>query len=393
MSDGATALRFDPLMGGTDEDPYPLYEWLREEHPVCYDPRLDFYALSRYEAVQAVSRDWRCFSSADGIDIDGTGDFFGPNFVNSDPPRHRLVRNLIQHRFSPIAVRQALEPIVRAEADSLLGSIAERSEVDLGRELCWPLPFAVACRMLGFPPEDEDFLRSASERFEERRAGQLVPPAAAQTAAAELRDYVSGLAASRRRHPGDDMLSVLATADLNGRRLPHEEVVGNAFALFNAGTQTTACLLSTAIAHLLRRPDLCAWLAARPDRVPAAVEEFLRFESPIQHFRRTSTADVLLHGTEVPAGSTVLLLYGAANRDPRVWTDPDQLDLDREPHRHLAFGDGIHHCLGAPIARLEARIALAAILPRLRSARPAGSPARLASHQLRGYVSVPAELS
>jgi cytochrome P450 len=393
MSDGATALRFDPLMGGTDDNPYPLYEWLREEHPVHYDPSLHFYALSRYDDVQTVSRDWRCFSSADGIDIDGTGDYFGPNFVNCDPPRHRVVRGLVQHRFSPIAVRQALEPIVRAEVDRLVDSFAERSEVDLGHELCWPLPFAVSCRMLGFPPEDEDFLRGASERFEQRHPGDITPPAAAENAAAELRDYVSALAASRRRHPRDDLVSLLATAEHDGRPLPHAEVVGNAFALFNAGTQTTACLLSTAIVELLDRPDLCAWLVTRPDRVPPAVEEFLRFHSPIQHFRRTSTDDVVLHGTEIPAGSTVLLLYGAANRDPRAWTDPERLDLEREPHRHLAFGDGIHHCIGAPIARLEACIALAAILPLLRTARPAASPVRLASHQLRGYVSVPAELA
>ena len=392
MSDDATALRFDPLMGGTDEDPYPLYECLREAHPVHYDPGLDFYAVSRYDDVQEVSRDWRRFSSADGIDIDGTGDYFGPNFVNSDPPRHRLVRSVFQHRFSPGAVRDALEPIVRTEVDRLLRSFADRSEVDLGREFCWPLPFAVACRLLGFPPEDEDFLRDASARFEERHPGELVPPATAETAAAELREYVSELAGTRRRDPRGDLVSALATARLDGRPLPHDEVVGNAFALFNAGTQTTACLLSTAIAQLLDRPGLCRWLATDLGRVAPAVEEFLRFESPIQHFRRTSVEDVCMHGTEIVAGSTVLLLYGAANRDPRVWTDPARLDVQREPHRHLAFGDGIHHCLGAPIARLEARLALEAILPELWRASPAASPVRLASHQLRGYVSVPAEL-
>src|SRR5262249_30507067 len=151
--------------------------------------------------------------------------------------------------------------------------------------------FAVACRMLGFPREDEDFLRGASERFEERDPGSVVPPTAAETAAAELRDYVSTLAEIRRRDPRDDLVSVLATVELDVRPLPKDEVVGTAFALFNAGTQTTACLLSMAIAGLLRRPDLCDWLALQPERVPAAIEEFLRFESPIQHFRRTSTAD------------------------------------------------------------------------------------------------------
>src|SRR5262249_51857117 len=156
--------------------------------------------------------------------------------------------------------------------------------------------------------------------------------------------------------------------ELDGRPLPHDEVVGNAFALFNAGTQTTACLLSTAIVELLNRPDLRAWLAADTDRLAPAVEEFLRFQSPIPHFRPTSTEALALHGTDIPAGSTVLLLYGAANRDPRIWTAPEQLELAREPHRHLAFGDGIHHCLGAPITRLEASVALAAILPRLRAA-------------------------
>jgi cytochrome P450 len=390
--ESATASPFDPFMAGTDAYPYAGYALLREEMPVYPERRYGFFAISRYEDVQAISRDWRRFSSADGIDLDRTGDCFGPNFVSCDPPTHRFIRSAIQHRFSPKAIRETLDRIVRAEVAKLLEPVVGSAEVDLARDFCWPLPFSVACHLLGFPLADREFLWNASQRFEERLAGQPFPPASAQEAARALRDYVADLADERRRSPRDDLISLLISAEIDGERLPDEQVVGNVFVLFNAGTQTTACLLTSALVLLDAHPEQGAWLVDNSDQIPRAVEEFLRFESPIQHFTRTSTEEVELHGTRIPAGSKVVLLYGAANRDPRAWTDPEHLDLAREPRRHMAFGDGIHHCLGAPIARMEACIALKALLPHLTNFRLTDNPTRLASHQLRGYVSVPAAL-
>ena len=391
-SDG-TMVEFNPFMAGTDDDPYPTYAWLRDEDPVYHSERHGFYAVSRFADVEAVSRAWQRFSNAQGIDIDQTGDLFGPNFITSDPPDHRLTRRLLQHRFSPRAISDAIEPLVRDQVNELVAKVAGNNAVDVGRELAWPLPFSIACHLLGFPSEDREFLWDASQRFEERQVGRSVAPEVAERAAAELRLYVAEQAAGRRRNPGHDLVTLLVSAEIDGKPLTEPEIVGNTFVLFNAGTQTTACLLTNALVLLGSHPEQLAWLTRNPDRVPDAVEEFLRFEAPVQHFTRTTTEEVSMHGIRIPHGSKVVLLYGAANRDPREWIDPERLDLSREPKRHVAFGEGIHFCLGAPIARLEGRIALEALLPHLRNYRLTDPPTRLRSHQLRGYVSVPAALA
>lgn len=385
----AAALEFDPFTAGSDHDPYPLYARLRDERPVYHHPQHDFYAISRFDDVQALSRDWNTFSNANGVDIDRTGDYFGPNFLDSDPPRHRLLRSLVQKRFTPQAIRETVEPVIRDQVARSMHSIREKTEVDLGVELAWALPFTVACHLLGFPPEDADFLRDASRRFIEREAGVRLPPAAAQHAAQELQDYVTRTCERRRRNPTDDLVSLLVTADVGGEPLPEREVVGNIFLMFDAGTQTTACLLTSAIRLLDANPEQRRWLAQNPSQIPLAVEECLRFESPVQHLTRTTTVDVELHGERIPANSTVALLYGAANRDASRWVDPDRFDITREPKRHVAFGEGIHHCIGAPIARMEAAIALEALLPELETLRVSSPPTRLRSHLLRGYVTLP----
>jgi cytochrome P450 len=389
----ATALAFDPFQAGQDADPYPLFDRMRDEAPVYHDADHGFYAVSRYDDVQKISRDWERFSNAEGIDIDRTGDYFGPNFLDSDPPRHRTMRSLVQRRFSPGTVRETLEPVIRAEVSRLVETAVEAGSADVANDLAWPLPFSIACHLLGFPVADRDFLWGASRRFIERDYGERLPPAVAQEAAEELRAYVAEIAGERRRNPGDDLLSLLATSEVDGSPLPEGELVGNAFLLFDAGTQTTACMLSSALVLLDAYPDQRRWLIDNPDRVAQAVEEVLRFESPVQHLTRTTTVEVEIHDVRIPPGETVALLYGAANRDPRKWPEPERFDLAREPVRNLAFGDGIHHCLGAPIARLEASIALEVLLPHLDDFHLTEHPTRLRSHLLRGYVSAPAAFS
>jgi cytochrome P450 len=384
---------FDPFQAGEDSNPYPVYEQLREQSPVYHDSAHDFFAVSRFEDVQTISRDWERFSNAQGIDIDRTGDYFGPNFLDSDPPRHRLMRGLVQRHFSPKTVREQLEPVIRSEVSALVAAMVEQDEVDAGEMLAWPLPFAIACHLLGFPAEDREFLRRASRQFIERDRGERLPPAAAQEAAEELRDYVAEIVNERRRNPREDLMSALVTAEVEGSPLPEEELVGNAFLLFDAGTQTTACMLTNTLVLLDAYPDQRAWLIENPERLAVAVEEFLRLESPVQHLTRTTTVDMELHDVSIPRDSTVALLYGAANRDPRKWTEPDRLLLDREPQRHMSFGEGIHHCLGAPIARLEATIALELLLPHLAKLHVTAPPTRLRSHLLRGYVNVPVSFS
>ena len=393
MSGDATLIEFDPYAAGTDDDPYPEYARLRDEQPVHRSPVHGFYFVSRYGDVQAISRDWRRFTSAQGTDIDETGAHFGIHFINTDPPRHSAMRRLFQRRFSPKAIEEALGPVIRHQVAELLKEILGRTDADLGRDFAWPLPYVVACNLLGFPLEDREFLYDASARFDDREVGNPSFSADGEKATTELRDYVAAQAEHRRRRPGDDLMTLLVTAVIDGEPLSTDEIVGNAFMLLNAGTQTTACLLTNAFVLLGTNPEQRSWLTEDPGRIPRAVEEFLRFESPIQYFARMTTEEVELHGTRIPSDSRVVLLCGAANRDPQVWADPDRLDLSRDSLRHLAFGDGIHHCIGAPVARLEARIALEALLPHLGSLRLTGPPSRLHSHQLRGYVEVPAALA
>jgi cytochrome P450 len=388
-----TVVEFSPFAAGTDANPYPTYARMREVHPIYHHSDYGFYALSRFDDLQAVSGDWQRFSSAEGIDTDHTGDAFGPNFLHSDPPRHDLVRRSVQHRFAAAAVGRGLEPVVQEHAARLVGHIAGRRCVDIARDFAWPLSFLVACELLDLPLEDREFLWDAVRRFEEREVGQLLAPSSAETAAKELRDYMAARLSERRLNPGDDILSLLASTEVDGDLLPDAEVVGNAFLLLDAATITTGCLLTSATVLLDSHPDQRQWLAANPDQIPTAVEELLRFESPLQHLCRTATDDIERSGVRIPSGAMVVLLYGAANRDPEVWADPDRLDLARKPKRNIAFGGGIHHCLGAAVARLEARVALEQLLPHFETLRLTGPPLRLRSHALRGYVSVPADLA
>jgi cytochrome P450 len=389
-----TTTEFYPFAAGTDEDPYAVYTWMREHAPVYHDEHHGFYALSRFDDVKAAACDWQHFSSAQGIDLDHAGEHFGPNFLNSDPPAHRAVRRVLQGRFSGKAVTEALELVVRDQVSALLADLVGRGgEFDYASEFAWSMPVAVSCHLLGFPPSDHAYLWERLVRFQEREVGQTAAPQASQDAAEELRAYVAEQVERRRRAPGDDLLSLLVSAVIDDQPLPDEQIIGNGFLLLDAGILTTSCLLTNALVLLDRHRDQAAWLRSHPDRIADAVEEILRFESPIQHLTRTTVEDVEMHGTVIPSGSTVVLMYGASNRDPRAWEEPDQLDLTRPAKRALAFGDGIHHCLGAPIARLEARVTLEALLPHLDHLHVTAPPVRLRSHELRGYVSCPASLA
>jgi cytochrome P450 len=385
-----TAIVFNPFQAGRDVDPYPLYDRMREDAPVYHDPVHELFAVTRFDDVQAISRDWTRFSNAQGVDIDQTGNTFGANFLDSDPPRHRLIRTLLQHRFSPKSVREALESVVRQQVSKLVSAVVEKGEADLAEELAWPLPIAISSHLLGFPDSDREFLSAASRRFMEREYDQPLLPADAQRAAEELDAYMVHMAADRRRAPGDDLMSLLAAAEVDGEALPEPELVAHAWLLFDAGVHTTACLLSSAFVLFDEHPDQRRWLIEHPEHVPQAVEELLRYESPIQSLIRTTTADIELHGVDIPTGATVALLYGAANRDPRKWRHPARLNFARKPLRNLAFGEGIHHCLGAPIVRLEAATLLDVLLPHIRDFDLTGPPPRLRSHFIRGYVRVPA---
>jgi cytochrome P450 len=387
---GAGAVvEFTPFTAGGLEDPYPVYKQLRDDFPLYRTSEHDLWVISRHKDVCAVSRDWKRFSNARGVDTDHTGEPLGANFLDSDPPDHDVLRRVLQKSFNPKLIRVTLEAKIRAQASELIGRLLEaRSGADFAHDYAWPLPISVTAMVLGLPNGDLDYLRSLSETFVRRDPGRVDPPAQSRQAAASLCDYLQDVIEARRKRPRDDVISSLVEARVDGARLSPDALLGNCALLYVAGTETTSSLLTNLAVLLATFPDERRWLVQHPHALDQAVEELLRFDAPLAHLCRNTTETVELLGERLPAGARVVLLYGSANRDPRHFEDPDRLRLSREPRRHLAFGDGIHHCLGAPLARLEGRVTLQVLLERSPEFQLTQAPTRLASHLLRGYSRV-----
>lgn len=383
---------YDPLADTPGEDLYDRYRELLEEHPVYYSAERGVWCLSRYEAVLSAARDWETFSNAHGVDLDVPARFFGSgDFLDQDPPRHDLLRDLVRRRFSPRNVKE-LEGLVEQRVDSLLDAIEGSTEVDLAADFAWKLPMWVICRMLGIAAEDYDRVRRPLAALTEKQPGADRPSEAMLEGLAELQEFLAGVAVAKRRHGGDDVLTELIRV-VDAGEIDIDELVGMALLMFVAGSETAASLLSNGLLLLDRHPDQRA--AVRSGEVPLeqAIEEMIRFESPLQYLARTTTRAVEVEGTTIPADARVILLYGAANRDPRRFADPDRFDVEREQKRHLGFGNGIHFCLGAPLARLEVRIAFTRFFERVGAYSVSGAPERLRNHMIRGIVRLPVRLS
>jgi cytochrome P450 len=241
---------------------------------------------------------------------------------------------------------------------------------------------------LGFPREDCDRLRQLGMDFLARNIGDPQPPAASDEAGIALMDYFHDICRQRAAHPTADVLSTISTASIDGQPIG-DSAEGMALLLFVGGFENVGCSITNTLYWLAKHPDQRSWLAANPSQIPAAVEEALRFDAPQQNFKRTTTRDVELSGVQIPAGQPVILLYGSANRDERRLDHPDHFDIQREPKHHLAFGHGIHHCIGAPLARLEAQIVLETMLKETPTYELTGNPKRLPSHAVRGFAELP----
>jgi cytochrome P450 len=379
---------YDPLDFERLVEPYETYRLLRDEHPVYHNLDRGIYALSRFNDVREASRDWETFSSRPGVDLDNTGEVFGEgHFIDLDPPRHDQLRDVVRRLFSPRAIR-SLEEHMAVHADALIDGFIEREEADLATEFAWRIPVAVISQLMGFPERDHQRLVDLGRALVVREPRQLQMPPGAIEAVAQLREYFRTLLAEREREPRGDVLSQLAVAGSTGDVRPGE-VLGMCYLLFTAGIETTASLISNTLAILAARPGVAEFLRRTGGVMPRAIEEFLRYESPVQQLARSTTRAVRLHGSEIPPGARVVLIHGSANRDERRFERANELVFDSEVKRTMAFGEGIHFCLGAPLARPEACIAIERFLARISSFEVAGLAVRTPTHSARGWWRLP----
>ncbi len=376
MSVTRSEIEYDPLK--LYEDPYPIYRRLRDAAPVYHSAGRGLWVLSRFADVHAAARDWKTFVNSRGTDIDLEDFTFGSgDFLDMDPPRHDELRKILHNTFTPAAIK-ALEPVIASTVDELLDPVIERGHGDFAREFARRLPFTIICELWGIPKQDHAMLEDWFVRMVER-----VPEATAVqddvwVAGEEMRTYLDEVVRERRSRLRGDLLSTIAEAVAAGR-MTEQEVTGMTRILLLAGIHTTETLIANALHLLAPLPDERRALAKDPGLIPAAVEELLRYESPVQWLARATTRNVELHGEVIPEGQRVVLLWASANRDERQFQDPDVLDLRRSPNNHMAFGQGIHFCIGAPLARLEARIAFRSLFMRIPEYRIAGPIERMFS--------------
>lgn len=345
-------------------DPFPQYRAMRESAPVYQDEQSGSWHVFRYDDVQRVLSEHATFSSRmGGDDPSETGQLFAASLITTDPPRHRQLRSLVTQAFTPKAV-DALAPRISTLTNELLGGIAPAGTADLIAGLAYPLPVIVIAELMGIPPGDRDRFKQWSDVIvSQTRTG--AEDADHHATNVEMTGYFLDLIEQRRRQPGNDLISNLLSAEIDGQKLSVAELLGFCSLLLVAGNETTTNLIGNAVLCFTDVPGTIERLLAEPQLLPQAIEEVLRYRSPVQSMYRVAAADTALGDAQIPAGAPLVAWIGSANRDERHFTEPDAFDIDRGASRHLAFGQGIHFCLGAPLARLEARIALEAILSRL----------------------------
>jgi len=374
-------------------DPFPHYARLRAEAPVAWNEQKGFWALSRHDEVMAVSTDPSTFSSARGILVMEIGATYEspPTMMHTDPPAHTAYRKLVQPGFGPKVMR-ALESDVRRRARALLDDVRAGEAVDFVAAVSVPFPLQIISALLGIPEQEwprfyewsESVIPGANDWPEEKR----------QALQAEMHEYLLATTAARRADPREDLISVLAHIEVDGEGLSDAELVMFLNQLLVAGNETTRNMVSGGLVALAERPDQWERLRANRALVPSAVEEMLRWTTPVISFMRTTTRDTELAGQAIGAGDPVLMLYASANRDEAQFgASAGEFDVGREPNHHVAFGFGTHFCIGAMLARIEGRVLLEELLDRFATVELAGAVERSHSSVIAGVKAAPMVLA
>jgi len=364
---------FNPMDPEFLADPYPTYRRLRTEDPVHHSP-LDFWVLTRYEDVVAVLRDPRFIKEPLAAFVAArfgaaVPPGVGLSMLDRDPPDHTRLRSLVSKAFTPRVV-EGLRPRIQAIVDSLITRAEAAGSMELIEEFAYPLPVNVICEMLGVPVGDHERFKGWSLDIARGLDSSLLPPESevprrSGAARHAMGDYFRGLVAERRASPRGDLLSALIAAEEAGDKLSEDELLATCILLLIAGHETTVNLIGNGTLALLRHPGELRRLRETPGLIGSAVEELLRYDGPVQRTARIPSTDVTIGGRTIGKGEMVMPFIGAADRDPAQFPDPDRLDLARTDNRHIAFGWGMHFCLGAPLARAEGQIAIDALVRRL----------------------------
>jgi cytochrome P450 len=395
----------------TMQNPYPVYAYLREHEPVRWNPMFNCFMLSRYDDVHMAFSDYRRFSSdiwSNAPEVLGfTGDdersqylrqiipFLAYNLQGMDPPGHTRQRTLMMKTFTPRSL-ETFRPTIQKLVDELIDARLAEGHMDIVADLAYPLPSNVILDLLGIPRSGRPYIKASAEAINQFVAtiffyGPEIWHRLARVFT-ELTTYLKSLIAERRKHPGGDLLTKMVQAEENGDMLSEDEIVIATNFLLFAGHETTANLIAVGLYYLLQNPEQMAQLRTDPSKIPTAVEELLRYVSPVHTLGRRTTQEVTIRRVAIPENSSIYLLIGAANRDPEKFRDPEKLDINRPPGRSLGFGYGIHYCIGAVLARMESQVAFETIIRRLPDLKLAvETPEFRPNYSLRGLIGLPVE--
>jgi hypothetical protein len=373
-------LQYNPFVPEVHANPYPLYRQLREEDPVHWSELMEAWVLTRYDDVSRVLKDNERFSAdrrnarnrfvqqATQNMMNERGPLGRANtMLSSDPPEHTRLRGLVSKAFT-FKVVESMRSHIQEIVNELLDEVQDRGEMDLIWDLAYPLPVIVIAEMLGVPPEQRDTFKRWSDDIVATLGGPMVSPEVrerGQRSAEEMAAYFHEVIAERRRDPQDDLLSQLIVAKEEGQQLTEEELLATCILLLAAGNETTTNLIGNGMLALQRNPEQLALLQRDPSLIESAVEEMLRYDGPVQGTARVAKQQLEIDGRHVEPGQLVMCLLAAGDRDPAQFDDPETFDITRKDNRHIAFGFGIHFCLGAPLARAEAQIAFRTMLERM----------------------------